>query len=317
VNGRGGSLGPELDEVGLKVRAQLPMASVEGDHTLPQWLVEHFENPQKIVANSLMRPPHLSADENEALTIYMLSLQGRDLPESYLSPHKHLEFFEQHFPQPQTGEELFRRYCGVCHDSGDYGRYDAFYKKFIPAVRGPSLVQIASPEYFDQNIRKGRPGTLMMPWNTETSGLSDDDLAKIAEYVRSAAVPASDRLAPELAQIATDPNFKSSGDVARGLAIYSRHCTGCHGPEGEGLLGPAIDSPVLQQTATDGFLYATISAGRRNTAMPGFLGAGQDGLSEGDIADLVAYIRSLGNAPALQTAGEQTQVANRALARRN
>jgi mono/diheme cytochrome c family protein len=247
----------------------------------------------------------------------MLSLQGRDLPESYLSAHKHLEFYEHRYPQPETGEQLFSRYCAVCHDTGDYGRYDAFYKKFIPAVRGSSLVQSASAEYFDQNIRKGRPGTLMMPWNPETSGLTDEDLTKIADYLRDAPVPAADRLAPELAQVSVDPDFSATGDISRGRNLFTRHCIGCHGPGGEGLLGPAINNAVLQQSATDGFLFATIAAGRRNTAMPGFLNPARGGLSEEDVSSLVAYVRTLGNAPAVQVAEDNAQAANHALARRD
>lgn len=317
LNGRGGSLGPGLDGVGLKVRAQLPMASVEGDHTLPQWLLEHFENPQRVVANSLMRPPQLSPEENEALTIYMLSLQDRDLPKSYLSAHKHREFYDQRFPQPQSGEELFNQYCAVCHDTGEYGRYDKFYKKFIPAIRGSSLIQTASAEYIDQNIRRGRPGTLMAPWNTETSGLSGEDLSKITEYLRSAPVPNGERLAPELERIATDSNFEATGGVSRGFDLFRRHCVGCHGPVGEGQLGPAINNPVFQQTATDGFLFVTIAAGRRNTAMPGFLNEGQGGLTEEDISCLVAYVRSLGAEPTSQVADGNVGSSNSALARSN
>jgi mono/diheme cytochrome c family protein len=317
LNGRGGSLGPNLDTVGLKVRGQLPMAHVEGDHTLPQWLLEHFENPQLVVANSLMVPPQLSEEEKEALTIYMLSLQGRDLPESYLSPRKHLEFFQQSFPEPLSGEQLFNRYCAVCHDTGEYGRYDSFYKKFIPAVRGVSLVQTASANYFDETIRRGRPGTLMAGWNTETSGLTNDDLTKLVEYLLSATVEAGDELPDAVAQMATDADFKTSGDAARGQAIFLRHCSGCHGPDGAGLLAPALNNPVLQQTATDGFLYATIAAGRRNTAMPAFLRAGQGGLTEQDVSDVVAYVRALdASKVTLANADAQAPDFNDALARR-
>jgi cytochrome c2 len=100
--GRGGNMGPKLDNEGLKIKHVLPMIHVEGPHTLPQWLVEHFDDPQKIVANSQMKPPNLSEEEREALTTYILSLQERDIPQSYVSSGKLLELYKQKQPDPST-----------------------------------------------------------------------------------------------------------------------------------------------------------------------------------------------------------------------
>ena len=87
------------------------MAHLEGPHTLPQWLREHFDDPQRVVAGSRMTQPGLARDEATALTTYMLSLQQRDLPESYLSPERHLAVFTQAHPTPHTGAELYASFC--------------------------------------------------------------------------------------------------------------------------------------------------------------------------------------------------------------
>lgn len=292
LDGRGGSLGPALDGVGLKVRGQLPMAHVEGPHTLPQWLVEHFEDPQTVVAGSQMPPPRLSREELQALTVYILSLQNRDLPRTYLSPEKHLELYQQAHPDPQSGEQLFSRYCSRCHDTGTYGRYDPFFKKFMPAVRGDSLISTASRDYLAKNIQHGRPGTLMPAWGADSGGLSEEEIGRLVDYLLAGAPPPSGALAKTW-----DGSFSVQGNPQRGGALFAKQCTGCHGSGGKGDLAPALANPSFLQSASDGFLYITIAMGRKNTAMPGFMGMRTAGLSNNDIEDLVAYVRSLGSAP--------------------
>jgi mono/diheme cytochrome c family protein len=294
LDGRGGNLGPALDGEGLKVRGQLPMAHIEGPHTLPQWLMEHFEDPQSVVAGSQMPPPRLSRDESRALTVYMLSLQNRDLPRTYLSPEKHLELYKLAHPDPQSGEQLFSRYCSRCHDTGTYGRYDPFFNKFLPAVRGASLIATASRDYLVKNIRNGRPGTLMPAWGRDSGGLSEDEIGRLVDYLLIDAPPAGDSLARTW-----DGSFVVQGNPLRGTTIFAKHCSGCHGPGGQGDLAPTLANPVFQQAASDGFLYVTIAMGRKNTAMPGFLGMKTAGFASSDIEDLVAYLRSLDSAPTL------------------
>ncbi len=296
--GRGGSLGPALDGVGLKVRGQLPMAGVKGERTLPQWLAEHFDNPQRVVAGSQMKPPQLSREETTALTVYMLSLQDRDLPRSYLSAGKHLEYFTEARPQPASGEALYRQFCSPCHGSGEFGAYDKFYSAFAPAVRGVSFAQIASASYVEGIVREGRPGTRMAAWGRAAGGLSDAEITRLREYLLSTPIPPEQRLPVAMVERAHDTAYKAGGDAGQGSAVFMRHCVGCHGPAGMGALAPSLQNPVFQRHASDGFLYATIALGRKHTAMPAFLAPNAGGFSEPDIQDLIAYLRTLGAQPA-------------------
>ncbi|MDO8303469.1 MAG: c-type cytochrome [Sedimentisphaerales bacterium] len=293
LNGRGGSLGPALDNEGLRVRGQLPMVHVTGVHTLPQWLAEHFDNPQKIVAGSKMVPPQLSREENESLSIYILSLQNRDLPKSYITAEKHQEYFKAVRPDPASGEELYATFCAACHDTGKFGRYDKFFGKFIPAVRGTSFVQTASSSYVDAMIRFGRPGTIMPAWGSAAGGLNEAEIVKLRTYFLSSPVDSEDTLSGEILATANNPKFAASGDVSHGGEIFAKHCAACHAPMGGGRLGPSIINSTFQKNAADGFLYATIAMGRRNTAMPAFLAPGRGGFTESDIADVIVFIRSL------------------------
>lgn len=286
LHGRGGNMGPQLDKVGLKIKHILPMAHVEGPHTLPQWLIEHFEDPQKIVADSQMKPPNLSGEEMEALTTYMLSLQERDIPKVYLSAGKLLELYKQIHPDPNTGQELYERYCSTCHDTGEYTRYDKFYQQFFPAVRGISYIQTASRNYLKENIRLGHQGTLMPSWDENAGGLTEEEINKIVDYLQDIKIPGYAILEPKMIQGAQDPSLKITGDISRGAKIFTKHCAACHLSG----LAPDLFNLTFQNTATDGFVFTTILQGRKNTPMPEFFAPEHGGFGLEEISDLTAFI---------------------------
>jgi mono/diheme cytochrome c family protein len=306
LGGRGGSLGPALDSEGLKVAGQLPMTFIQGEHNLPQWLLEHFDDPQRVVAKSQMPPPQLSPDEAEALVVFLLSLQkGKDLPGRYITPAKHLEMYQQAHPDPLSGEQLYRRYCSTCHDTGTYGRFDKFFGKFIPAIRGATYAQTTSSAYLRENIRRGRPGTIMPSWGLRSGGLTEAEISRLADFLPRAPRRAPDALPAEVVAGASSASFAKAGDADRGQAIFRKHCAGCHGLGGGGVLGPSLDSVAFQSAATPGYIFTTIAYGRRNTAMMSFLAEGEGGLSRRDVADLTAHVRTLstgaGTPPVAQT----------------
>ncbi len=310
IGGRGGSMGPDLDSEGLKIPQQLDMTHVEGPHTVAQWLTEHFEDPQRIVPESQMKQPQLSYHETQALTLYMLSLGDRGLPVSVLAPSKHNSLYQQSGPLNMTGEELYERFCASCHDTGTYGRYDEFYTKFIPAVRGATYTLVASDEYVDENIRRGRPGTLMPAWGETGGGLSDDEITRIREFLMEpTGGPTHDMQAGPLAGGAVGG---LTWDATRGAEAFARHCAACHGPEGSDGPAPELSNEVFQESASEMFIWLTIALGRRNTAMPSFLAPDSGGLSAADISDLVAHVRTFSPAtPTVSAIDEDPQASLR------
>jgi len=85
-------------------------------------------------------------------------------------------------------------------------------------------------------------------------------------------------------------------DVVIGREIYSNICIRCHGIDGRGSLGiklvppPAdLSSPAIQNRL-DGTLFKRIHEGKPNTAM----GAWKHTLSDDEIWDVLAYVRTLG-----------------------
>lgn len=82
-----------------------------------------------------------------------------------------------------------------------------------------------------------------------------------------------------------------------GKKIYSESCQNCHGPTGKGdsemaaylSPPPANLTAKATQSKTDAQLRKVILEGRPGTAMTGYQGA----FEEAQVADLIAYIRSL------------------------
>lgn len=293
LDGVGGQLGPALDGEGLKIKHQLPMAHVKGDHTLPNWLAQHFDDPQGLVIGSKMRPPRLTPRENEALTAFMLSLRDRDLPQSYV-PADRITQLARRISEPELdGETLYNRLCLSCHGPGTYGAWDPFFNQFMPAVRGPGLRAVADDDYLRTTITKGHPGTLMPAWAEQAGGLSAAQIDAVVAYLRE-----GDGRPPQPMPEAPIP---ARGDAARGMAVFGQLCAGCHV---NNPLGPSLSNPVLQAAASDAFLVRTIRHGRADTAMPAFQRQGADGLSDAQVGDVLAFLRSLGPpSPGLARAG--------------
>ena len=302
LDGRGGALGPVLDSEGAKTKHQLIMTNLKPPHTTWAWQQAHFRDPGGVVADSQMRNPTITRQEALALTVFMLSQWKRDVPESYLAPDKIEQKYAALHRTPLTGEQVYQQYCTACHGNGSYGRWDKTFRRFVPAVRGASLTAIASRDYLVSNIRQGRPGTQMPSWDPQAGGLLPEEIAAVADFLRAGAPTA--HLLPTLAL---------PGDGERGRSLFLRNCAGCHGGDGRGGLAPEIGNPVFQQAASDAFIVQTIRLGRQSTAMPAFQRPDAPALSDQDIADLLALLRTW-RAPAERPAMAQS-TASRASSR--
>ena len=289
LGGRGGSLGPSLDNEGAKTKHQLILTNLAPPHTTSHWQDAHFRDPAGIVPASQMKNPALSAPQVLALTVFMLAQRQRDVPESYLSPDKLEEKVRRLHPVPLSGEQVYHQYCLACHGEGSYGRWDKTFKRFIPAIRGVSLQATADRSYLETQIKLGRPGTQMPSWVRQAGGLLPEEIKAVLDYIQP---PASKGAIAAARASAGFPR----GDVARGGALFTSYCSGCHGPAGHAGVAPEIANTVFQQAATDEFIVTTIRNGRRGTAMPSFQPHidGARSLSDSDLSDLLAFIRELG-----------------------
>ena len=93
----------------------------------------------------------------------------------------------------------------------------------------------------------------------------------------------------------------TSGDVAHGIEIYAGTCVACHGPEGvgvEGLGKPWVGSTFINER-TDAEMLAFLIEGRASDHPDNTTGismmprGGNPNLTDDDLLDLIAYMRTL------------------------
>lgn len=83
VNGKGGTIGPDLTYIGDKHAEEFDFAKVSGRKTAFAWHVAHFKNPSAVVAGSVMPELGLSDEQAQALAMMMLSWRKTNIPAEY------------------------------------------------------------------------------------------------------------------------------------------------------------------------------------------------------------------------------------------
>lgn len=99
------------------------------------------------------------------------------------------------------------------------------------------------------------------------------------------------------------PSPDESGDVAAGRVLFTRYCALCHGPNGEGYaadFAPAVTNEEFLRIASDEYLTRSILDGRSGTPMSAFGERYGGPLSEGDVEQIVTFLRSHQEAPAIR-----------------
>lgn len=88
-------------------------------------------------------------------------------------------------------------------------------------------------------------------------------------------------------------------DLARGKRLFEGQCARCHGMQGGGGLGANLRRARLRHAPDDKTLANLIQKGISGTGMPGIFA-----LSEDELHDVIAYVRSLGRVPAEPLPGD-------------
>jgi mono/diheme cytochrome c family protein len=286
VSGVGGDSGPDLSRSGEKDPGQLDFTNVRGNRTFSNWLAEHFRSPVATVAGSQMPMLGLSEEQIDLLTLYVLSLRRREVPGGNLPRDRArvLRFGEREFAA--DGATIYGAICSSCHGANGQGmRYPGMPP--FPAIANRDFLELASDEFITETVRRGRPGRQMLAWGEKDGGLRAEEITAVVAYLR--------RLGGDVQAIPdTSPRRWVKGDSSAGSRLYVSYCSGCHGKNGEGFEGPALNNTILLKAATDRFLIETIKRGRRATAMEGFLQPTpmRPALSDAEIESIVAFIRT-------------------------
>ena len=177
-------------------------------------------------------------------------------------------------PGTLDGAQLYTTFCTQCHGADAKG-YKADH---APSLVNPTFLESASDTYLRTSIERGRPGTSMAAYAKVVGGpLDSQAVERLTAWLRAQG-SAPRALAPV-----------AMGDAAKGQPLYLQHCHKCHGDQatrGEYLL---LANPRFLEVASDEFIQHAILYGRPTTPMESF----QKKLRVEDIADVVAYVRSL------------------------
>lgn len=171
---------------------------------------------------------------------------------------------------PRAGAAYYRGLCANCHGKAGEGGVGV-------SLNSPTFLALASDDFLRRTIVEGRSGTAMPAWRDLSTQAVSDLLAHLRSFQPANADPREVRRllaegGPELA--------------ADGRHIYRGLCASCHGPDGEGGIGPSLRSPDFLGLVSDDFLYTSIVEGRPSTAMPAWRH-----LSSENVAGLIAHVR--------------------------
>ncbi len=138
VNGRGGSIGPDLTFVGEKAPEQYDYSRLMGQKTAFAWHVAHLKEPRALVADTVMPNFNFTTKEAQALAMLVMSWRRSPVPAAFLAGAPRTD--------PQTPEEVeaeramatgpgawfVKTGCFVCHSISALGVKS-------PAQIGPDL----------------------------------------------------------------------------------------------------------------------------------------------------------------------------------
>ena len=138
INGRGGTIGPDLTSVGDKAPEQYDFTRLMGQRTSFAWHVAHFKDPRALVGDTVMPNFHLTTKEAQALAMLVLSWRRAAVPAAYLAgaPRTDAQNVEERAAEESMrtgpGAWFVRTGCFVCHSISAFGVTS-------PAQIGPDL----------------------------------------------------------------------------------------------------------------------------------------------------------------------------------
>ena len=85
INGRGGTIGPDLTYVGDKAPEQYEYGRLSGQKTSFAWHVAHLKDPRALVQDTVMPNFHLSTKEAQALAMLVMSWRKAPIPAAFVA----------------------------------------------------------------------------------------------------------------------------------------------------------------------------------------------------------------------------------------
>jgi mono/diheme cytochrome c family protein len=212
------------------------------------------------------------------------------------------------------GATLFAQNCSACHGQfGEGGPNPTRAGDIIPPISSAEFLKTRDDTTIRNIISQGQPDIGMSPFGDANGGpLNDDQLDALVEYIRSWEANPPVQEPPQFPTPTPSPTPEVTAPTPEpipsltGGQLFAIACASCHGAQGEGGVGPVLNTQEFQGKYDDQALFDTISNGHTATPMV----AWGDSLTDEQINLLVQYIRVLGGAtPATPTVSFSGQVA--------
>ncbi len=189
INGRGGTVGPDLTWEGDKSAEQFNYERIKGLHSEFTWHISHLKSPKDLVPESVMPNFNFSSADAQALAMLVMSWKKSNMPVSYIPnnnfkdvPTKE-ELEKEERMKNGPGAFFVKKNCFVCHSVSTLG-IDA------AAQIGPDLsiavtdVQSRFGRTLDDFLSKPT-GTMSVVLSTMIT-LTDDERKEAIEKLRHA-----------------------------------------------------------------------------------------------------------------------------------
>ena len=127
INGRGGTIGPDLTYVGDKAAEQYDMSRLGGQKTAFAWHVAHLKNPKELVPDSVMPNFGFGTKEAQAVAALVLSWRKAPVPADYrpgvprTDPQTAEEKAEEERMKTGPGAWFVKTGCFICHSVSALG----------------------------------------------------------------------------------------------------------------------------------------------------------------------------------------------------
>lgn len=127
INGRGGTVGPDLTYEGMKAPEQFNYDRIKGFASAFSWHVAHFKNPKELVPETVMPNFNFSSADAQALAMLVMSWKKSTIPVEYIPNHnfRDIPTVEEKEKEERMlkgpGSFFVKKNCFVCHSVSTLG----------------------------------------------------------------------------------------------------------------------------------------------------------------------------------------------------
>lgn len=127
INGRGGTVGPDLTNEGMKAPEQFNYERIKGFNSEFSWQVSHLKNPKESVRETVMPNFGFTSAEAQALAMLVMSWKKEHIPIEYIPNNnfRDIPSVEEKEKEERMskgpGAFFVRKNCFVCHSVSTLG----------------------------------------------------------------------------------------------------------------------------------------------------------------------------------------------------